>query len=162
MPTDGYIHAKKPAPAPAQLGGKVKVSNFRPKSIAIRRLDMRRAGTKKAATEAPVVVDGITVGLDTKQLGHAIPLDFLGLSLEWGAMTFYGQSPETWAKMFAVFGNHHVIRIGGGSQELLTEVRVWGKKAASGGRHSLGEGELEVSLCMRLLLAVKVPMAYVC
>jgi hypothetical protein len=126
LPTDGYIHAKKPAPAPAQLGGKVAVSMLREKNIAVRRLDMKTAGGKRAAAAAPAPAlagDGITIGVDTKQLGHQIPLDFLGLSLEWGAMTFYGQSPETWATMFAIFGKHHVIRIGGGSQELLTEVR---------------------------------------
>jgi hypothetical protein len=58
------------------------------------------------------------------ELGPLLPFGFLGTSMEWGGVGFYGRNTRDWAKLLAVLGPNPVIRIGGATQDLLAQVRV--------------------------------------
>ena len=95
----------KPIPARAQLGGRTFID-----SIAAPRRDRPTAQV-------------LNVDIDTMSLGPLIPFGFIGTSMEWGGVGFYGRNLRDWAKLLAVLGPNPVIRIGGATQDLLAQVR---------------------------------------
>ena len=111
----------KPIPAPAVLGGSVTVN---PLSPAAALSAVSNTGGSITNERGTVPADVIVVGIDTRIRGRQVPLGFLGPSLEWDAMGYYGRDPQLWAKMFTVLGPGHVIRLGGASQEQITKVRL--------------------------------------
>lgn len=66
----------------------------------------------------------IQVDVNVQQLAGAVPQDFLGISLEWPGIEYYaGKGNATaWSNVLGVLGPGAIIRVGGSSQDKLTEV----------------------------------------
>jgi hypothetical protein len=86
------------------------------------------------APPPPVPPTGsLTVSVDTAALTTFVPPSFLGISREYGDEVFWDRNLAAFENIFDVLGPAPVIRIGGASQDALTQV---------------GEGELHQ--CMTL------------
>lgn len=93
--------------------------------------------------------DALFADVETSQLvSPVVPPGFLGVSREWGNLAHYAKTPEALAafsNIFRALGPGPILRIGGRSQELLTDVppvETWqalaALKASAGMRFVIG------------------------
>jgi hypothetical protein len=80
------------------------------------------------ATSSSPAVGSIEVDVNVQQLAGAVPQDFLGISLEWPGIEYYAGkgNAAAWSNVLGVLGPGAIIRVGGSSQDKLTEVSTGG------------------------------------
>jgi hypothetical protein len=76
------------------------------------------------ATSSSPAAGSIEVDVNVQQLAGAVPQDFLGISLEWPGIEYYAGkgNAAAWSNVLGVLGPGAIIRVGGSSQDKLTEV----------------------------------------
>uniref|UniRef100_A0A383WPH3 Glycoside hydrolase family 79 protein n=1 Tax=Tetradesmus obliquus TaxID=3088 RepID=A0A383WPH3_TETOB len=96
-----------PIPSQARLAGSAAIKQLKPKPAA-----------------AAAATGSIEVDVDVKQLGPAVPQDFLGISLEWPGIEYYAGkgNAAAWSNVLGVLGPGAIIRVGGSSQDKITEM----------------------------------------
>jgi hypothetical protein len=110
---DAMLHPvlpSNPIRSPARLAG----------SAAIKQLEPKPATAAAAGPRGSIEVD-----VNVQQLAGAVPQDFLGISLEWPGIEYYAGkgNAAAWSNVLGVLGPGAIIRVGGASQDKLTEVR---------------------------------------
>jgi hypothetical protein len=78
----------------------------------------------KPKAAAAVSSGSIEVDVNVQQLAAAVPQDFLGISLEWPGIEYYAGNGNAaaWSNVLGVLGPGAIIRVGGASQDKLTQV----------------------------------------
>lgn len=114
---------KQPVPSAARLGGTTTIKTV-PTAVAASKTPSSKS---KSVVSQP---DGITVDIDTINLKHSIPHGFIGISIEWQGIEYYGSAGSAWANVLSVLGPEPVIRVGGASQDRLTEVSLCDRGSA--------------------------------
>lgn len=106
----------RPMPSAVQLAGNTRIAHL-PNAAAPRGGGWRRRG----GTAVPA--GRMSLQLDVLKLGPPLPPDFLGISLEWGGIQYYGgKQIDAWARVLRPLGRGAIIRLGGASQDKLTDV----------------------------------------
>jgi hypothetical protein len=100
---------------------------------------------KPAAAVAPG--GSIEVSVNVQQLAGAVPQDFLGISLEWPGIEYYAGkgNAAAWSNVLGVLGPGAIIRVGGASQDKLTEVSnvTWNMLSSKCEDESLAYSDLQ-------------------
>jgi hypothetical protein len=80
----------------------------------------------------------IVVDINTVKLGAVLPKGFLGTSMEWPGVQYYGRNANAWGRILRILGPGATIRIGGASQDKLEAVSMraptsgnWGKAVSA-------------------------------
>ncbi|WIA36716.1 hypothetical protein OEZ86_007990 [Tetradesmus obliquus] len=126
-----------PIPSQARLAG----------SAAIKQLKSKPAA-------AAAATGSIEVDLDVKQLAAAVPQDFLGISLEWPGIEYFAGkgNAAAWSNVLGVLGPGAIIRVGGSSQDKITEMPSDASWAAMATLHQAIGLRFIITLLLLLLL----------
>jgi hypothetical protein len=114
-----------PVPSAAMLGGNVLLGAL-PDLVAAKEAGPRGDSNDAGANGGVAPPRGVfTVDIDASApLGAVIPHGFLGTSNEWTRVQDYDDS-KAWARLFKLIGPGNIMRVGGASQDDLTQVRAF-------------------------------------
>jgi hypothetical protein len=106
---DAMLHPALPSTpirSSARLAGSAVIKQLKPKAAAA------------------LLSGSIEVDVNVQQLAGTVPQDFLGISLEWPGIEYYAGkgNAAAWSNVLGVLGPGAIIRVGGASQDKLTEV----------------------------------------